>query len=235
MAIQLLHAAMFDGVPQHLVARCASLAPPHKSITRDFAPAYAILKRVCLDLESNAWQRKPTVTSLELRLRHASSQSELAKSGQIDCNITAILQKHQELLTADEIYQCCVLVFGESHPHTRYMLANRGMFHFTYASKILDCSKLTPDNIRAALSQLLKSADLNEPHGILTLAELYEHGLGDTIAKDPVEALRWRVRYAKLDLDTVKPDNSMCPRVKLAAISVQDARKRLLSMQQSVD
>ncbi len=231
--------AIFEGVPQHLMARYECLPTENEILdlitchTKDFIPEFAILKRLCRELDSNAWQRKPTVTSLELLLRQAASQSALVNSGQC---ITAILQKHRYHLTADEIYQCCLLVFGESHPQSRQMHANRGTFHFTYATKILLWSQLTPDDIHAALSQLLKSADLIDPRGILTLAELYEHGLGDTIAKDPMEALRWRMQYAKLDPKTFGMSESAVRLIPLMALyTAQEACKRLLCMQQSVD
>ncbi len=229
----MLHTSMFHGVPQHLSARFVHFSrirpePP----TKEFEYEHGTLQRVCLQLEANAWQHKPTVTSLELCLRHAASQSALVKSGQIDDSITAILHKHHEHLTADEIYQCCLLVFGEAHPLTRYVQASRDLFHFMYAAKILRCSKLTSVDISAAHSQLLKAAELDHPSATLTLAELYEHGFGSTIAKDPVESLRWRVQYAKL---APPQDNPMFTHAQLAQVLVLQARKRYQSMQQSVD
>ncbi len=231
----MLHVSMFEGLPAHLLARFKRLPPPSKPNTDSFPRIVTIMKPVCDDLRFNALHRKITETDLEVRLRDMLSQSALAKSGREDPNIITILQRHQSHLTFAQVYHCCLVVFGEKDPHTRWVHERRGTFFYLYANAIFLRSKLTPDDIRTAVSHLQQSADANFYLAMLAVVDLYENGLGSTIAEDLVEALRWRLKIAKLDPSEIPPDPPSCS-VALGAVGpLREARKRLQSMKVSVD
>ncbi len=216
---------MFDGLPEPLLARFLRLPMLKAEPDEHFEPDFEILKEALDELRSNVWQRKPTVTSLELRLRELLSQSALAKSDRI----VDTLRKHSPHLPFADIYQCCLLVFGKSHPITVFLHHERGIFHFNDACTLLLDMELTAENVHAAVYHLTQAGEADFPTAFLALAELYEHGLGSIIAIDPVEDVKWSARFS-MYIDkgrryVRKPDDEMAKSV------VQQARERAFSMQ----
>ncbi len=154
--------------------------------------------------------------------------------GRQDEHIIDTLRKHSPHLPFADIYQCCLLVFGKVNPHTEFALDCKAIFHYDYARTLLLDMKLTAENVHAAVYHLTQAGEEDLPTGFLALAELYEHGLGSIIAIDPVEELKWRKRFAKLEAEE-GPALRAEASDKMAKGLMRQARKRAFSLQLALD